>query len=1202
MPTRQTFVLIFSAFLCLVAALLPARADDVVQTFTLHESYGVEHPDQIVDFDLAAPLDPTNCYLVGPNGAEVPFQLLEHGKKLALRTHLPASRLPGIISLGMRSQTMKLKDMPNYIVVQSPVQPGDVVRFTGSSLPGGLKPNKDYVCIDYKPVQYYGNFAAFSETMGGPAVPLSTDGNDRRLIVVPLAVDAVNSRIYAPRHGLRNGDPVSFRSSGVLPRPLRPDVQYYVCNADASTFQLATGPNAMVRLLDAGTGVPELHVDWTWTLMRGHAQKSVDWAVKVRKDGNQLVLSNGLTGIRLPLSQTPADPANAPAPVQGIQLADGSWTAAGPNTIAFLGGSTVKKLTVLPVEQGPLKVVAELTYELERAETRNATAVVCPAGPGKYTCRVEVQAGQPSLLFEEETDCQYSYTLDCKGLALNQARWRGSTATSKLAGYRQDGKKINDSCDAFMDLPFDADYAAGPATSARDHTIRWITPWDIMISDSGHYWMLYNKDGADDSPLLGIFDGRASRLRDAGAAGVGVCTRAAGTAGFTIQARQSNADGRLFPHPRFTWRLFVGRKGTDMAADPFDVQPIARQMNLHGGINLNKVSRLSADFAPATAFGSLYMAPGAVGAVMKATREDPRYYTLLYTAVPSCRDLLDLWRDTTGEDAHTMANAVWTGAHNALQTLVSRQGIYGFSFATASQEAGRALLRIDQVLASPQASDADKALARQAAVLYGAVLRDDDHTPLSVSAGISLSGAGSSAQHQGCRDMYTLYLAKHPLLQTNAAELQQRIVDGARATLRNTINEAGAHLGGSRAIDASMGPLLATLQQLKRAGIADVFADEPRLKAYAEFEMNLSTPPDPRFGQPTDPRLSRRVRPAIGDASPGEGTELLGQLGTGFADADPALSARLMGLWRAAGKPESDQYGATFLKVDERLPDADPQLATAHFEGWYSVLRFGWGTPNETTAWFVNGGWYRDRASNDLGETVLYALGAPLSLDFGTLYNPWSPGGFVHNVVLPEASVGDWQQNPPDPTRGPRWSRPKTLDFKAFMRDASSTASFQLGNTTWTRKVQLSLLRDDRPVIGIHDVFSTQESRVFLLNLMSEGPVQTPQGLKSLGDTFAIPAGVTKLHFIGQTFVRHPNRGIDWDLYVVTDTPQQACLASFAHKNGTPETQTILRLLGNGPFQVLIFPYPKGTPAPTPVIAPQDGTVLVTAEGRKVEF
>ncbi|HOF88389.1 MAG TPA: hypothetical protein PLZ36_09845, partial [Armatimonadota bacterium] len=885
------------------------------------------------------------------------------------------------------------------------------------------------------------------------------------------------------------------------------------------------------------------------------------------------------------------------APVLAVRLADGTWTTAS-SPITFTPGTQVKQVAVTFPERGPLKTVAEVTYTLDRARYNYGAQAVCPAGPGAYTCRIEVQAGQPSVLFEEETDCQFSYNIDLAGVTLTQARYRGHSVRDSKYGWRPDGKKVEDRrTDAFFDLPYDKNYRANYVTDLNGGSIRWMAPWDPWIFDSGSYWMLYDTDGGDEAPVIGYYDGRASRLRNAGAVGVGVYTRATeNSAGITVQAWQRGPDARLHPNPRWQWRLFIGRKGADLR-DWRQVQPINLQMNLHSGIGLNKIAPLTYDFAaPKPGFGAMYMQQDAAKTVVRKLREDQAFYRSAYNSVTYFRDLLDMLRDDSGIRVHQMAYSLWRSAHDGLNTLVNGLGIMGgggFGYWHAGLEASRALIRIDQVLASEKATEADKALARQVAVFYGAVLWDDDHAPLSVPAGVNLGTANMPIQQQGYRDMYTLYLEKHPMMAAKAAEAQARTQDGARRMLRNTVNEHGAHMGCTHYIGAAMGPLLSTIQQLKTYDIADLFREEPRLAKYAEFEMHFSTPVDPRFG--------KRVRPAIGDSCPGETSEFLGQLATGFADVHPELSARLMGMWQQCGKPHSDFHGATTFKIDESLPAEDPKLGSAHVEGWYSVQRFGWGTPNETASWFVNGGFYSDHASNDLGEVIIYALGAPLSLDFGTMYSPHSPGGFVHSVVLPEAKVGDWKQNPPDITVGPRWRAPKTVDVQARDREAWSTAAFTMDETIWTRTLKTAMLRDEQPVIGITDTFTTADSKVFLLNLMNTGPIETPQGVKTVGDGFTIPAGVTKLRYTGQPFPKHPAGGIDWDLYVIADAPQEAFIAQYAHKNVMPETQSILRLKGAGKFQVVIVPYAKGA-QPAVTVAARDGAVSVTAGAATATF
>src|SRR5688572_26039616 len=76
---------LFLATTCLAAA--PGAGQGV--ELTLREAFGVAHADQVVDFDLPAPVDAAATSVIGPVGKPVAFQVLR-GNRLAVRTDLPA--------------------------------------------------------------------------------------------------------------------------------------------------------------------------------------------------------------------------------------------------------------------------------------------------------------------------------------------------------------------------------------------------------------------------------------------------------------------------------------------------------------------------------------------------------------------------------------------------------------------------------------------------------------------------------------------------------------------------------------------------------------------------------------------------------------------------------------------------------------------------------------------------------------------------------------------------------------------------------------------------------------------------------------------------------------------------------------------------------------------------------------------------------
>jgi len=1048
--------------LLLLSALCLAQGEPPpAQTVALREHFGVSHPSQIVDFDLTAKVEPTSAFVIGPEGTEVPFQILR-GNRIAVQSDLPA-------------------------------------------------------------------------------------GAER-----------------------------------------------------------------------------------TWKLFAGRAPAKFDGGVKVARGGRFFEIANGLTGVRIPVA--PADLAVTPAAIQGILYRDGKWSATGPNRLSV----AAKKMEVRFLGEGPLRVLVEVAYHFDRPALTHGNNVPIPAGEGYYRSTIEVQAGQPSILIEEETDCDISYSLNVyDGLEPSQARYRGHHSSSKELGREADGRQYRmwherKPMDALVDLQYE---------KPMEH--RPMAVWDPWVCDSGWYWMLYNTNAGEKGNLLGLFAGRPSRALGAAYSGVALFTKPEPrAAGITIHCRRQSPDTRVFPRVRFAWGLFVGTKGNDLA-DPYQVQPIARQMSLHAGVNLNKLHRLQLDFPdPKRGYGSLYMPADALKAMIQRLREDKAYHDRVWNAEPSARPLIEMWRDTTGEKVRKVVEETSATARDLLNAFVGGDGIYDFAF--HYWHGGLAMSRkatfIDQALASDlewekgtgpfsakhlagRSGKRDLSSfpirAKAAAVLFASVLWDDDFVPLHDGHGLNLGTANMPVQQENYRNLYAILLAEHPMMRERVKAIGER----ALADLRSTISDHGAHMACSHYVGASTGPLLSTLQQLKMAGLADAFKTEERLARFAEFYMHFLTPPEPRFG------TARKVI-SIGDSST-EGSELFGQLATGYADVNPRLSARLMGAWHASGATHSGFHGTTLIKINEKLPAENPMLGSADFPGYYSVLRSGWGTPNETALWFLHGSYYRDHCHDDLGSFVLYALGAPISVDWGPIYYPRVGGGFMHNTILPESAIGHpWDKDSPPLDAGPRWAATDEHTFVSLPSGSYASARFKWRDgTLWERSVALIHPNESQPIIWIYD--STPEgpsataSKILTLNLMAEGKVETladpetpplrtydhykgTKELPSSGGAFPMQEGFDRFRFTGQWLA-------DWDVYVYGDV-KQGVLGNWAHAwhpgreqdefrkaNGRPfeERQHILRVRGNQWFGTLIVPSRKGQGPKAPRLTQEGGSAILTAENER---
>ena len=714
-------------------------------------------------------------------------------------------------------------------------------------------------------------------------------------------------------------------------------------------------------------------------------------------------------------------------------------------------------------------------------------------------------------------------------------------------------------------------------------------------------------------------------------------------AGFTVAIGQRSPSLQFWKQPRFQWGLFTGTKGSDLKPAT-EIQPIARQLNLHGGINLEKIQRYTLDFPdPPQGYGAMYMPKPAVEALIAKLRADTKgihgggFLSWAYNAEPMGRPLIDFWADTTGQQAAKVTGEIESLGRTFLDTFVNGDGIYAVPthYWHGGLEMSRKLVWLDQLMGSDQTTPEQKTRLKAIAVLFGSILYDNDFVPMDNCDGINLGNPNMPIQQQNYRQMYALFLARHPLMKDRAAG----VAGAAKDMLARTVNEHGAHMGSLHYVGAANGPLLATFQQLQMAGIYDAFASEERLAKFAEFYLQALSPPEVRFG-------GKRLMVAIGDGCT-EGTEEYGMMGTGFAKTNPALSKRLMGAWRENGKVHTGFHGSTLLKIDDGLPGESPNLTDARFPGYYSILRSGWGTPEENAVWCVNGNFYVDHGHNDLGAIVAYLLGAPVSIDWGPIYSPRVSGGAMHSGVIQEAAFGQaWDKDIASLDAGVGFSghygnhgvgEATSLDVFPKGRRMVSTIKSGLREggkpediTAWVRTVTLVTADPEVPVLVIKDTFSGKDAaapKIFTLNLMADGAVETPVGpqtpplrtfpnagsandpatqMPSAGKVFPLSPGVNRLGFTGQTWKGHPTEGIDWDCYVIPREPQQAQIGNWANQasssaplfqaaQGRPyeERQHILRVRGTGSFTTVIVPWKKGKKPEGLAVDASDDTITV---------
>ncbi len=975
-------------------------------------------------------------------------------------------------------------------------------------------------------------------------------------------------------------------------------------------FQLLSDGRIAVRT-DLPAGAHRL-----WQL-DAKASAEPDPQVTVSEADDHWEIANELLAIRIAKAQQTLDP--TPAPIQGLRLRDGTWTALGMNTMH----RNARQMRTEFLERGPLLVRLRVVYEYDRAELRgNYEPVTIPAGIGDYSCTIEVQAGQPSILFEEESTVDLSWSIPIHhGLTPTQARYRGHHSNSVEAGRDAAGNQygavqtaagINYNGARGQDAIVDLDYDGGDNHRFSRTRYPYLSHWDPWAVDTGYYWMLFNPDAEHDN-LLGAFAGPASRLIGPGVSGVSFDTRTAEGERYTaLQVRFQRLKPTQYydAHIRFGWGLFLGRTSEDLQP-PDAVQSIQRQMNLHAGVNLTTLLPLPDDYPdPPQGYGSVFVGDHVwrrLAAMLQGARADsnPHFANHLKHVETSARDLIEFWEQPTREKLNGFYLPMTEYWRKYLDTLVNGEGIYEHAthyFMGCLQHSGY-LLKADQALASGLLTEDEKRLLKQQLALIGHLLWENNLVPMHAEARVNLGPANMSPMWLGTRYKYTALLANHPAF----TERVKAVRDETVMLIERNLNEAGSSNACPHYTGASMVPVLDLLQQLQIAGVWDGFADIPRVAAFGEYELNLLTPPEIRFGG------LRKIIP-VGDGST-EDAPRLGQLATGLAPSNPALSARLIQAWYEMGCPHNQFHGTSLLKIDDTLPAAPLRLGDAHLPGAYSVLRHGAGTPAETAVWMVNGDWHFDHRHNDNGNLLIYALGAPLSVDWGPIYYPRVEGGMLHSIVLPETNLQEPWDAPSMPvsagtTTGgvPYWSSTEHLPFDSRDDRASMGARFHWRHAkqplSWQRLV--SLEKGTSPIIRIEDSFDGEGAAgtafVSTLLLMAEGPVETPFGpiepevrlydnrdvkhqeLPSASPGRELAAGRHRFRFTGQFL-------IDFDLYVEVSEAAAVSLGNWGHTwhpsrearqfqkaTGKPfsETQHILRVRTSGPLRYTIVPYLKG--------------------------
>jgi hypothetical protein len=790
--------------------------------------------------------------------------------------------------------------------------------------------------------------------------------------------------------------------------------------------------------------------------------------------------------------------------------------------------------------------------------------------------------------------------------------------------------------DAYLDLTFSSDRPASYKCSAESYR-KLLSDYPPAAPAAPYYLMLYRSTSGANGPVVGLYTGRPSRLLYSaiGPSMPGLYTSnkhwISGTkdAGIQVDTLLRAPDARTTKIVRRNWAIWTSTRSDILPLDSH--QPISTEQNILAHINLSHLYTYQLVYPdPPGGWKWMYLSPHGAAELIAAVRNGVSacgsvdcYYNVLHNSEGSSwgSALLAMWKagnnaaiqkalDTATNLARFLCDTLANG-DNRFSTSI---GYYELGLRSSPETAVLNAILMDRNTTPEQAG-----LAKASLALFGSVFWDNDWFPVDNDSG---EGAGLTNQVQ----QYLQYRAQavaaapsHPYLASKLATALNYVTND----FRESFSPTGAVGASTHYQSAFFEPLILNYESL--AGHGSISMADPKWAAYANWELSIQTPPEPRFG-------NLRKGYSNGDGNT-EADVRTAMLATAINPVNPGLASNLMWAWQqsnSASRVTADsQFVTTIATIDPTVPATPPHLSSINIPGYHSVERYNFGTPFETALWFINGGYYSQGGHRhaDDGQVTIYAHSAPLAIDWNAnLYSPATPGRFMHNsIVFDDELHHPWSADNPIPDEpNVLLGKPTNTEFAAFGSSTTSTGVFTARDgTLWTRVVRLMNFNPKYPVIYVADSFSgagAGKGKTLTWNLMADGPVKTPAGsitpiarfskgcqspagaLPSNGTVNPLPAGLNQFAFTGEIWRRHATQGIDWDLYTFSEAPtQQFLLGNWGHgcqsnreageyrtSNGAPfsEIQDILRVHDTGSFTTVILPYRK-TETPVHAVSKQ---------------
>lgn len=900
-----------------------------------------------------------------------------------------------------------------------------------------------------------------------------------------------------------------------------------------------------------------------WNVVHGGAPPtSVGLTETPAGDGAALV-ANGRLVVRARVAAVAAPaatrPATIPPPIEHVAL------AGSPNGVIRLslnGIGAVERIERRTDRSLPHQLHQDVIYHLDGGRT--------------YRCTWTLIADEPAILFEEDFQSidhgELRLTFDVgEGPPMGEGHFHRATgprASAKRSGY------------------------AIPADAADEFRLQPFYSW---WADYGTRWATYTPDG----PYLGLFPAAASQW-----------ARSAPNI-ITIRTGAGRRPEAILPMHRGTrvWGLVLSPASEALRHSPGGASLIQRCRIRLVENPLDKVKDLVLDWSrdEHASHPRLLSSPDNVPRIRAMARRDPALRRVLDDYPDAPNDPAGLYL-ATGDEHH---------ARKAIDDVLAQlrgwvaQALDGDGYVDGSMTAivftrplRSAALAYDLVAASKSLAPAERDYARRAFAFMAYCLADENRWP-KPGQGFSRGNVNFHSDDYSCRAVVAALLDGHPLQREWLAYVEHEL----RAELRRSVYPGGAWCEAPNYQGYTMHYLIIAMGAMRRCRAAD-FSRDKDFRATMDYFFRIQTP--------YDVRAKRHMLPTVGDTTSFYHSQSLQNVfawTAAISRDDPAFAGLMMHAWRRGGAVWFGAHGLglgagwtqPLQLIDPDIHEVSPAspLTSERLPGYGALLRNSYDTDHESYFLFKMGQ-IDQHFDSDEGSFHWYALGAPLSLDFGSMYRPSIEQPWLHSTI--------------DFDRCRTWTRGEVTTFATLPQ-----VDYCVGEVPVNDVQRVPDLPQQSPPEGVSGeiergrrfvdwrrsvVFVKGADYVVMRDDLDDADDKMPTGwsLQVLASDVRLDGRLAR--FTGQY-------GVDLDVFMAMPSDSPLTTTRWGHEGDAPpawieprpmskmgETQIALhtRAPVDGDYLAAMVPYRHGATPPRIQSAGPDALDITTPDGRDLVF